>query len=537
MVRSGIHKMNQNTATATIASETVNRISAALESGAPHPNQAVGLPRQGALHAAVEEIIGPLPAFRTSRIAVLGCGVRAHFPWDLAKSNYHRAVELVSRACGDQAVEVISAAEPFEDPTALIQLLDRELADGLSGIILFHASYTAGEIGSHLGRWLLDHPMPLFSWSFPEARGGRLTANSLCCQNFLLGIFQRMEVPYAWMHGALDEAAVRPLQRFARSVSAREQFRHAKVLHVGGSRVSGFYDGEVDELAVMRRFGLRFDRIDLETAYQHGRAFSDRQLRSLRDALASDARCAQVDVPDEQILQTYRFGLSILDLAKQHGYVGCTVKSWPDLFACYGCAIDGSISMLNDYGFCAAEEGEMPGLISSLALQFVSGGAAVPTLMDLSSADPDRNRLGIWHCGACPTRWIKAGSAFSARKHSILENGDPASAVGLMVEFLLALGPVTVTRYQSPDAARAFTFTGESVECPLAFRGNYAEVVPSAGVQVGQVMAAILNHGLDHHWSLGFGHWQEELGQLNHWLRIAEVALPESIKLEGVSAR
>jgi L-fucose isomerase-like protein len=233
--------------------------------------------------------------------------------------------------------------------------------------------------------------------------------------------------------------------------------------------------------------------------------------------------CARSDVPDDQIFQTLRIGLAAVDLAAQKGYTGCIVKSWPELFDQYGCATDGSISMLNDFGLCTAEEGEMNGLLSSLAMHFLSNGDSVSTMMDLSQLDLARNRIGIWHCGACPTRWLKQGTKFEARRHSILENANEKTAVGLMVEFLLELGPATVLRYQSPDAGRAFNFEGALVATPLRFRGNYCELLPKPPFTAGQIMNTILSRGLDHHWSLGFGHWKQDLEMLHHWLGIQEI--------------
>ncbi len=126
-----------------------------------------------------------------------------------------------------------------------------------------------------------------------------------------------------------------------------------------------------------------------------------------------------------------------------------------------------------------------------------------------------RNTIGLWHCGAAPLRWLRAGAKFEARKHSILENGDPAPAVGLMREFLLARGPVTVARYQSPDEARCCAFEGEIIDSPMPFRGTWGEMLANRDVGAARIMNAILGGGLDRHWSLGHGHWAAQLRQLN----------------------
>ncbi|MBP8257471.1 MAG: fucose isomerase [Opitutaceae bacterium] len=490
-------------------------------------NSLPSLPDKGPLNAAAFGIVPYTPAVPRTRLLVLACGVKIHFPWVLACERNAAAIATVRKAVAGLPIDIVPFPEPFEDPTALLAALDTELPKGIAGIVFFHAAYTAGEIGSHFGRWLIDHPVPVLSWSHPDPASERNTANSFCCQNFILGMWSRLGVRYAWMHAPIDESAVPELETFARTSRTRDRLRHARILHVGGSRVSAFYDGEADELALMRRFGVRFDRIDIETAFQFSkRRFSESQVTGLREALKALPQCSLVDLPDSQIDQTYRFGLAMLEMAREGGYAGATFKSWPDLFDCYGCAIDGAVSLCNDMGFTVAEEGEMPGALTSLILNLLSEGAAVANLQDMSSVSTSRNTIGTWHCGAAPLRWLRAGTRFAARRHSILENGDPTTAVGLMVEFLLSTGPVTVARYQSPDAVRCIAFEGEIIDSPMPFRGTWGEMRANRGPDAAAIAGAILAGGLDHHWSLGFGHWGAALRQLNHWLGVHDIPIP-----------
>lgn len=497
-------------------------------------------PRLPAFGVTTELLSSLLPALakpRRTRIAIVACGLKIHFPWGRACRAFADALQQVTLYLDPDRYTVIAAEEPVEDPDKLIAFLNGLLTQGIDGLILFHAAYTAGEIGSELGRWLIDHPMPLLSWAVPETitESGRIESNRLCCQNFLLNMLRRMNVKYAWLNlpGGLDAQAA--ITRFGRTARARARLFHARVLHIGGSRVTAFYDGEVDELAVMRRFGVRFDRMDLQAIFDYARKFKDSDLRQLRDAILNSPSCARNDVPDEQIFQTLRIGLAALDMAAHSDYAGCIVKSWPELIDQYGCTTDGSVSMLNDIGLCTAEEGEMNGLLSSLAMHFLSEGEAAPTMMDLSRLDLALNRIGIWHCGASPTRWLRRGTKFEARRHSILENAEPEGSVGLMMEFLLELGPATVLRYQSPDAGRAFAFEGDLVDTELKFRGNYCEFEPTLPDTAGQIMNTILSCGLDHHWSLGFGHWKKDLELLHHWLGIEEVPMVSDTEGFGLS--
>jgi L-fucose isomerase-like protein len=501
-----------------------------------HGAPKLSLPEEGVTSALLREILPPLPAPARSRLLVVGCGVRIHFPWDKTCASYENALDVIRESMTGLPIEIVRAADPFEDPRLLLSFLQDELAGGIDGIVLVHASYTAGEIGSQLGRWLLDHPVPIMSWSFPERPSERLEANSLCCQNFLLGMFKRLGVRYSWLHAELNSSdAQSSVMRFGRTIRAKSRLRKARVLHVGGSRVTGFYDGETDELAVMKTFGVQFDRVDLQVVFDVGRKIPRKDLERLRDCIVNSEHCSGRDVPDDQIIQSLRLGVATLQLAHQHGYVGCTIKSWPELFDQYGCAADGAVSMLGDYGFCTAEEGEMNGLVSSLALQFVSEGQAVPTLMDLSGIKSAEDRIVLWHCGASPTRWLKHGTRYQARRHSILENADPKTAVGLMMEFLLESGPVTVFRYQSPDARRSFCFEGNIVDAAPVFRGNYGELKP-VGSSAEQIIGTIMQQGLDHHWSLGYGHWSADLKMLNHWLGVGEIGITHADGVSGLSS-
>jgi L-fucose isomerase-like protein len=487
-------------------------------------NQQVVFPEQGVASQAITDLLGDLPCAKPTRIGMVGVGLKMHFVWAEACRLYTEATAKIQTQFKDQPIELVFPDEPFESPEDVLAAADKLHAQGIAGLILFHGSYTAGEIASQLGRWLLDHPMPLLSWAYPEITGGRLTANSLCCQNFMLNAMHRLGIKYQWLFKEInDPQVVQTVDVFARSARARHRMIHGKTLMVGAGRVPGFYDAECNELAVMQRFGLRFDRMDLVQIMSHGQKFSDADLKPIRDAIVHSPLCGMNNVPDEQIFNTVRLALCTLQLASEQNYIGCAVRCWPTLWDEYQCAADGALSLINDQGLPAADENDMNGLISMLAMSLLQDGKTLPTLMDISRLSEAENRLGFWHCGGSATRLLRQGTKYESRKHNIMENADPDTAVGMLIESLLETGPVTVTRYQSPDSAKALTFEGAFVESPMAFRGAYAEFEPRDHTAA-QIMGTILDHGLDHHWIIGRGHFADELAVLNHWLGVE--ALP-----------
>ena len=494
------------------------------------------LPLDGIAQSVLKEIIPPLPQARRSRLIILGCGVKIHFPWADTCRRYDAATNKIRDSLDPDLFEVVRSNAPYEDADAMINFLDGQLHAGIDGVILFHASYTTGEIGSLLGRWLSLHKIPLLSWSFPDEHGERLAANSMCCQNFLLGIFNTMGVKYAWFRHPVEKEIHPMVPRFARSARAVSRFKTGRLLNLGAARVPGFYDCELDELSVMQRFGTRIDRTNIEAAFDRAKKFDDHTLRKLRDAITESPQCSFNNVPDEQIFQTLRLALGTLDLAAENNYIGCAVKSWPEMFDVYNCASDAAVSLMNDFGLCTTEEGDMNGLMSSMALFLISEGKAVPTMMDLSIADLETNRLGIWHCGSSATRLLRNGTTLEVRTHSILENADPDTAVGMMFEFLLELGDVTMVRYQYPDSGRMYGWEGTLRDCTAAFRGTYGELEPKSPLTVDTIMGTIMDNGLDHHWSLGYGSWLEDLRMMNHWLDVEEIKHSNAGGMSGFSS-
>jgi len=493
--------------------------------------------RSGAASEAVAALVPTLAKPAPVKIGMLGVGLKMHFVWAEAERRFREGSQEIRAMLGGESVELLCPDTSFENPDEMLAAADKLLAEGISGLILFHGSYTAGEIGSQLGRWLLDHPMPLLSWAYPEPTGGRLTANSLCCQNFLLNTLHRMGVNYSWMfRDPADPGLPGDVKRFARCVRARSRLRHSRVVIVGTGRVPGFYDAECDELSVMRRFGLRFDRMGLEAAFDRAKKFSDADVAGVRTALTNPKLCKLNNVPDNQADLTIRLALGTLVLAAEGGHTGCALKCWPELFDLYGCAADGALTLLNDQGFPAADESDMNGLLTMMVMQHLTNGVGLPTLMDISLLDPARNVLGFWHCGGSATRLVREGTLYEARRHSILENANEETACGLLVEALIELGPVTAARYLSPDSSQSFPFEGDVVESPMAFRGSYAEVRPAAPHTAEQVMGTILSAGMDHHWVMGRGRFAEDLAEFNHWLGVKSVSVTHPGSLHGLKS-
>ncbi|ARV16616.1 L-fucose/L-arabinose isomerase family protein [Polaribacter sp. SA4-12] len=475
--------------------------------------------RKGIVSDDMEKLIENSPEKEDVKIGLIGIGFELHFDWEKAKESYKEAIDQTKSVIGSNN-QLLTENEPVQTKQDLLKVLNKYHSEGMSGLIIYQASYIAGDLALALGNWLLEQKTPLLSWSHDEVTGGRLTANRLCGQNFLLNILNSLEVKYSWV---LDRPKSKQLDtvldKFVRVVSAKKRMHHASILMIGGMRVPGFYDCELNEMSIAKHFGLSVDRVDIETVWKHGDKFKKEDIDFIVQKLINSDQCKFQGVNDRELYLSVRFSLAIADYTRKGEYIGVALKNWPELFDNYQIAGDGAGALVQDLGIPVADESDMGALITMVTMNEISNGNSLPTLTDLSILDAKENKLGMWHCGGSSTKLMRKGTGFEVRNHSILDNYDEEQSYGMLLEFLLEKGEITIAKYQYPHASSMLSFEGEIIDSPLRFRGAYGEVIPN-NVEASSVVGTILSNGLDHHWIIGRGHIQEDLKEFNHWSNI-----------------
>ena len=475
--------------------------------------------RKGIVSDEMEALITAAPEKQEVKIGLIGIGFELHFDWEKAKESYKAAITQTQNAFGQQNA-LLAKEEPVQTKQELLQVLHEFHSKGMHGLIVYQASYIAGDLALALGNWLQEQKIPLLSWSHDEPTGGRLTANRLCGQNFLLNILNSLEVKYSWVFDRPKSPQLDVvLNRFVRIVSAKTRMHTGAILMIGGMRVPGFYDCELNEMSIAKHFGLSIDRVDIETVWKHGEKFKKEDIDKIVFQLINSDSCAYQGVKQRELFLSVRFSLAIADFAREGGYLGVALKNWPELFDNYQIASDGAGALVQDLGIPVADESDMGALVTMVTMNEITNGKALPTLTDLSILDVQKNSLGMWHCGGSPTKLLRSGVGFEVRNHSILDNYDEEQSYGMLLEFLLEKGHVTIGKYQYPHASSMLSFEGEIVDSPMRFRGAYGEVIPKEK-KASAIVSTILSNGLDHHWIIARGHIQEDLEEFNHWASI-----------------
>ncbi|MGR5144444.1 L-fucose/L-arabinose isomerase family protein [Photobacterium sp. DNB23_23_1] len=469
-----------------------------------------------------------------SRIAFISVAIEIHFNWQLAKETTANVAEVVREMLPQDNYDLIVAKEPFQDHRELKAFLDDAAHGGLDGIVLCHSAYTTGEVASQLGTWLAKHQTPIFSLSMPEPMGNglNLQANRLCSQNFVLGILNSLGVKFQWQFCQPQDPKVKhELQAFTRVCRALGYLRGRKALIAGASRVPGFYDCEINEIEIMKKLELGFDRVNLVDITSRMGEFREEDIAEIKRQIISNKDCKFNNVPDKQIIDTIRLSLALMVMAREGEYVGVSFKNWPELFDHFQVAGDGAMALMNDQGMVVADEADSGAMITMLLFkELLDGDSAsdsIPMLSDISYLSADGERLGVWHNGSAATCLRNPSTGYECRKHGILENYDEDTAWGMLFEFLVKPGPVTIAKYQAPSIDSVLAFEGEIVPSDMKFRGTYGEVVPS-GYTAAQIVGTIMDKGLDHHWIVGRGHFLKELQVLNYWLGVEAIEVSNS---------
>lgn len=485
------------------------------------------LDSKGVVEDEMNALIASKPKKKEVPIALIGIGLEMHFDWEKAKKSFTDAVNETKQTIPD-STQLLHQAEPIQTKDEILATLKAYKEQGVKGLIIYQASYIAGDLALALANWLRENDMPILSWSHTEVTGGNLTANRFCGQNFLLNILSSMQIKYSWMFAELGSDELRQqLNRFARVVHTKTQLHYSKLLMIGGMRVPGFYDCELNEMSIARHFGLDIERIDLETIWEYGKKFNENQVIPIVEKLINSEHCASYQVKENELFLSVRLALAVVDYSRVNGYLGVALKNWPELFERYGIAGDGAGALVQDLGLPVADESDMGGLLTMVTFNELCQGESLPTLMDMSYLAPAADKVGMWHCGGSSTKLLKENTQFEIRNHSILDNFDEDTSCGMLFEFLQELGPVTIAKYQYPHASTILAFEGDIVESPMRYRGCYGEVKPK-DTNASSIINTVLSCGLDHHWIVGRGHFIEDLQEFNYWIGVEQINMMSS---------
>jgi L-fucose isomerase-like protein len=365
-------------------------------------------------------------------------------------------------------------------------------------LLAFQASFADSSVVVNLAKAV---DAPLFLWAVPEERtGGRLRLNSFCGINLAGHGLTRAGLKYEWVYAQPnDPAALQSLLTLARAGRVKRLLRSARIGRIGDHPV-GFDPCSYDAAAIAARLGSQVVRKELAEVFAGVRTAAPDAVAGALGALSS--RVAGLDALDQPALRgTIGAYLTLQRLAQAESLDGLAIRCWPEFFTELGCAACGAMSLLTDGLTPCSCEADVNGTITQLILQWLSGAQAFGT--DVVGFDLEQDNAVVWHCGQAPL--AMADPEFQPRS-TIHSNRK----LPLLMEFPLKPGRVTIARLT--EAKGGFTLVvgaGEMLRAPLSYSGTSG--VLRFDRPAAEVLATIMDEGLDHHIALTYGDHVAEL--------------------------
>ena len=403
------------------------------------------------------------------------------------------------------------------------QAIQRLQGVDLEALVVLQVTFTDAAMTAELAAAI---DAPLIFWAFPEDRtGGRLRLNGLCGINLAAHALHRRQrdLTYLYMR-ADDPLAPQELMRLlggginvdraVRIVPAAEELSTSSLraaerveaaldgLRTGliGDYPDGFDPCRYDAEAVRRLTGVTVDRVELADLFAAADSVGPEVVTEARNR-ATAALGSLEDLDQESLERSLRFYGGMRDLAGAREWSGVATRCWPECFTEYGAAACAPQAMLTDDGIPGMCEADVYGNLTSIILRELSGDS--PFVADLVDIDTVGDTGVFWHCGLAPLSMADPDADPTPTVHS--NRRKP-----LLHEFRLKPGRVTICRLsQAGDTHKLVIGGGDMVAAPLPFSGTAGTM--RFDKPAGDVLATIMAEGLEHHYGLVYGEFEEDL--------------------------
>jgi hypothetical protein len=377
---------------------------------------------------------------------------------------------------------------------------------------------------------------PLGIWAFPEPRaGGRLRLNSFCGLNLALHALGRVGKQARWAYCAPEPAFMPdaleallgvndtdvsfpagPKPTIFDEDAAKRGLERLNGKRIGliGEHPAGFDTCAYDPATLGKLAGISVEPIRLPDFFDRARAVPVGVVAETRAAISREISGLD-EVDQGQLDKSFSVFHALKGVAADGDFSAMAVRCWPEMFTDYGCAACGPMGLMNqDLTPCACEA-DVYGAVTSLLLQELTGEPSF--LADIVDMDTASDTGVLWHCGLAPRSMADSQTPPMAQLHS-------NRRMPLLQEFALKPGRVTVARISQARNRPVMVLAGaEMIRAPKSFTGTSGVI--RFDRPIGDVTAAMLEMGLEHHVSIVYGEVRGPLRALARQIGLPVVEL------------
>lgn len=423
-----------------------------------------------------------------------------------------QAIDFLTTLAHKHQFTLIPYPQLVQDKEGAVGVLNMMEDEGVSFLLVQNSSFAPGTLINILSQG--DYYLGL--WALQEgSRYGPLPFNSFCGSNMNGAILKgkKESRPFKWFYGPMEgELFYHRLMITIRAMKAIEALKKLSIGVIVGT-APGFVHLEYCKGEISERFGTQVEIIGgiqeiIKRADHQPKGRVQKECQALKEG------AKEVLVKEVFVEKTARYVLALQDIASEGGFGALAVRCWPDTNREYGLFPCSAIGRLNEVGLPASCEGDVYGVLGMALLNSLNGRGSI--LLDLVDFQLEEEGVYFWHCGN--------GSRDFAHKGLYQEDYHfNNQAFGMVRDMRLKAMEATIINIGRNGEA-IFTFSGHFKGGEGGFHGTGGYCSSLKDVKgpllVKDLMGSIYQHGLSHHYAVGFGDYLKEIKELMGWLGI-----------------
>jgi L-fucose isomerase-like protein len=374
-----------------------------------------------------------------------------------------------------QGMEVIAAPEAVKDLDSL-----RRVSDFFNeqNVDLLHALIITWSFDHYTLELLQRIRVPAAIRAIPGIRTG-----SVVGAQQLASVLADLGQPYHLYYGEIGDSGVaQSVAVYAKACAIRSKLSRSR-LGVIGRRTEGMTPTAVDEVEIMRLFGVRLIHYGLDELLERAELIG--QDEAAESWLRFRSAAAQVLAKTEHGLQAARNYLACKQIIAQQGLSALTIGSYPK---CQGTMCI-PIAWLNEEGLPTGCEGDVNSTLNMLILSQLSDEPV--HFGEMLALDEHDNTIVTSHCG-CGSPSLADGRGFVLSPVRLAHSG-------VCIRYSAKPGPVSfVNLVGRKNNYRLCCLQGKAVPTEMVFEGNPLKFVLASPIR--QVWSQVDRYGFGHHW-------------------------------------
>jgi len=402
--------------------------------------------------------------------------------------DYEAAAEIYKGILGDLEkvgdIIICAVSDLVIEPSDAEKAAEYLYVSGVDCIVMISGTFHLG----HLALIIKDKvDKPVLLWGLNELpyNGGKIRLNSVCGVNLnASNLVKSGKKDFVYTIGDKIDTDFLDAVRMIKALNTAK-------LGILGYRAKGFFNVDVDELAIYKKFGVIIDNFELSEVFN---TEADEKLT----AYYKEKLIKTFDVKGitaEQLEKVALLSVKFKTFMKKNSLTSLAVRCWPEFAATFGISPCAAMSTLQSEGLIMACEGDIDCALTMIA--HAAAGAETPFMADLSQVNLNDDFALMWHCGVAPCNLTDGKCAASLDTYF-------AGGKGVTADFVMKPGDINMARLDSVNGTyRLFQEKGSAMSMAKELRGTYAKVRFSKPMK--EVLDSVVYTGVAHHVSMVYG--------------------------------